>query len=495
MLTGDVGAILWEAELPGWSFTYVSQTAETILGYPVEQWYSEPDFWVKHLHPDDVRRCVNFCKRSTESGQDHEFEYRVIDSHQRVVWLRDTVHVVKDARGNPIQLRGVMTEITQRVEGEMHRRRLAAIVESSVDGIFSTSVDGTVASWNAGAESMFGYAATEMIGRPTNKLMAPGDTCPELEEVRRGKIVRGMETVWRRKDGSNVEVSVTAAPILDGSGQTTDISVVARDITARIDAERSLRQRERELSHLSRLATMGEMAAGIAHEVNQPLAAISNFANAAQRVLGTPGVLGSPEDPTEQLGLWMGQISEQAIRCGDIIRRLRQFTRKEGRTKSPINAAEVLRDSVELVRSITRQHGIRIEMKLADDPLMVLGSAGEIQQIYVNLIRNALDSLIAAKEAEPNVRVHAGRDGEWVRVTVEDNGPGIETCVTERIFDPFFTTRSEGMGMGLAISRSIAQRHRGRLQAVDDSSPGARFVLELPLYREPESGETPTPAE
>jgi C4-dicarboxylate-specific signal transduction histidine kinase len=233
------------------------------------------------------------------------------------------------------------------------------------------------------------------------------------------------------------------------------------------------------MTQVSRLATMGEMAAGIAHELNQPLAAIANYANAAQRLTALQDL--SAIDPDGDVRLALEQIDQQAQRAGEIIRRLRALvqnreTRLEASAINPL-VTEVLG----FVRNDARLNEVTVSQDLATDLPTLMVDRIQVQQILLNLLRNAIESVVEARATGREVRVGTRREGaDSVVVEVIDNGSGVPAELVARIFDPFCTTKESGTGLGLAISRTIAEAHHGRLSYAPAEGGGARFILQLP---------------
>jgi PAS domain S-box-containing protein len=250
---------------------------------------------------------------------------------------------------------------------------------------------------------------------------------------------------------------------------------IALDVTERRATEKRLAQREVELAHVSRLTTMGEMVAGIAHEINQPLSAMSNYADACMLALGK-----IDDDRTTQIKQWAEQIGQQAVRCGDIIKRLRQYVKQKQTNNACVNINNVIQDSVALMRTEIRQN-VSVECDLDDPSTSVRGNPVELQQVIVNLLANAHEAAQHCESSRQKVTLRSTVAGEFLRIDVEDNGPGIHAENLDRLYDAFFTTKSDGIGMGLAISRSIVERHNGRLWAENKRPHGAAFHLELPL--------------
>lgn len=251
------------------------------------------------------------------------------------------------------------------------------------------------------------------------------------------------------------------------------------DITdSRRAAEDALIAQQR-ITQVSRLATMGEMAAGIAHELNQPLAAIANYANAAMRLAATQGI--DKIDPDGDVALALEQISQQAQRAGEIIRRLRALVQNRETRHESANVNELVNEVIGFTQSDARLHEIRIVREL--DPSLPIAQLDkiQIQRVVLNLLRNSIEALAERPVAEREIRVATAHDGhETLRIEVSDSGPGVPTELIDRIFDPFYTTKATGTGLGLAISRSIAEAHRGKLSYRKRTTGGACFVLEVP---------------
>jgi two-component system, LuxR family, sensor kinase FixL len=381
-------------------------------------------------------------------------------------------------------------DITERKAAELalrqseHRARLlAAIVESSGDAIVSVGLDGLLVSWNKAADRMFGYTEAEMLGQPILTLAAPGyetEMTSIFRRILRGERVDHYETMRRHKDGSLLHVSLTESPIYDVDGQLTGISKVYRDITRAKAAEAALQQSQArlqelhsELLHVSRLSAIGQMAAAVAHELNQPLTAISNYMEAVNILLGRGGNL-----PIERLRSAVQRAGEQAVRAGQIIQRLREFVTR-GETQKRVEALPPLvREARELALIGTRQREVNIRLPDKLPEVAVIVDKIQVQQVLLNLLRNAAEA-VAAQDDRDIALLAESKDG-MVEIAVIDNGPGIAEEIRERLFQPFTSTKKTGMGMGLSISQSIIASHNGRLWAEENPDGGAIFRLTLP---------------
>jgi len=229
------------------------------------------------------------------------------------------------------------------------------------------------------------------------------------------------------------------------------------------------------LLHVARMATIGEMAAGIAHELNQPLTAIANYAQACARLLGRAGT--NPSDLQEALS----EITAQASRAADIIRRLRTLARSQQSERASVSVNALVREIIDLAESEARLHGVMLSLDLADNLPQVLVDAGQIQHVVLNFVRNSVEALASRPSGEGRVMIRTTGTAECdVEVAVLDNGPGLAEEVMTRLFDPFFSTKESGTGMGLASSRTIARMHGGSVGYRPNDPVGACFYILLP---------------
>ena len=229
------------------------------------------------------------------------------------------------------------------------------------------------------------------------------------------------------------------------------------------------------LLNVSRMATIGEMAAGVAHELNQPLTAIANYAHACERLLARPGC--DPADVREALR----QIAAQTTRAADIIRRLRALARSQQAEHTPVAVNALVEELGELMRTDASLHGVELIFELSPGLPAVAADGGQIQQVVLNFLRNSLEALSAQSDAAPRVAVSTSlAEGNAVQLTVCDNGPGLTADAARRVFDPFFSTKENGTGLGLAISSTIARAHGGKVGYRANTPRGACFYIIIP---------------
>jgi two-component system sensor kinase FixL len=352
-----------------------------------------------------------------------------------------------------------------------------ALIAFAVDGITVIDEKGIVRIYNKACERLFGYEAEEVIGRNVSMLMP----APYREEhdhyleryVRTGEkhiIGIGREVSGRRKDGSTFPVNLSVGEGVV-RGERIFLGIIT-DITERQARNRQIQELQAEMLHVSRLTDMGQVAAGLAHELNQPLTAILNYANACMNL--------AKNLKNAELKAGLAKVTEQAIRAGNIIRRLRAFIEKRGPVRAREDLARVVDDAVRLGQIHPSERGITLRVRVERDLPEVMIDRIQIQQVLINLIKNAAEAMENAAHRELTVTI-TSPNPERVRVVVTDTGPGILPEMRQRLFEPFVTTKAAGMGMGLSICRGIVEAHGGKLWYADNPGGGAAFTFEVPV--------------
>lgn len=364
---------------------------------------------------------------------------------------------------------------------EAHDRN-QAIVDTTIDAIITIDGDGMIESFSKTAEKMFGYSASEVIGENVSMLMPSpyhgehDDYLRQYRDTGRKKIIGiGREVTARRKDGTNFPIHLAVGE-MQLSGRRLFTGFV-QDITDRKWAEEEARKRLDELAHMSRVHSIGQMASGLAHEINQPLSAIGSYAQACALMLK------SGSGNSDILRDSLEQIAQQTERAGDIVSRLRQFVRKGITERAPIDINDVVREVVELVTHEMNARGVRLNLDLDEQLPSAQVDRVQIEQVIVNLVRNAIDAMNISTVSDRwlTVRTGVGNPNGMIEVAVSDTGEGISQAEADRLFDAFFTTKADGMGLGLAISRSIVESHQGRLWATPNRDAGTTFRCTLPV--------------
>lgn len=373
----------------------------------------------------------------------------------------------------------VDNDVTRERRDHETQQYLANIVQSADDAIIGKTLGGIITSWNKSAEAIFGYAPDEIIGKSITLLFPPDRLNEEvsiIEQIGKGGRVDHFETVRRRKDGSNVPVSLTISPILGPDGRIIGASKIVRDISEREQAQIRLQEVQTDLFHLSRLNTVSHMASGLAHELNQPLSAISNYLRGAQRLLG---------DRTDELSISLKyaleQANRQAVRAGEVVKRLRNFLARGEPERRPESLSELIRETNQLALLGNRGATVVVELDAAVD--IVLIDRIQIQQVLLNLVRNALEAMDRTERRELRIASRPA-DTEMAEISVMDLGSGIPEEVASQMFKPFVSTKGQGMGVGLAISKTIVESHGGRITVEPNPEGGTIFRFTVPLAPE-----------
>jgi PAS domain S-box-containing protein len=326
---------------------------------------------------------------------------------------------------------------------------------------------------------IFGYTSNEIVSGISLSFIVPPHLHDEAMAARK-RLSQGesvsMETVRMRRNGSFVHVSEIAVPV-SIDGERVSYYHIFRDITEDRRAAESLQRAHAELVHLSRVTTIGELVTSIAHEVNQPIAAIVTNGNAAGRWLAQhPPNLNEARDA-------LGNIVRDAARAGDVIGRIRTLVQKGTPQLIPLDINEVIRGVLSLLDSEIRNSGVRVKTDLAELP-DAIGDKVQLQQVMLNLILNAIDAMSATCRIPNILRIRSTRESGRIRVEVHDTGIGFTSGHADQMFDAFFTTKPEGIGMGLTISRSIIDAHGGHLWARPGDGGGATMNFTLPIADE-----------
>lgn len=354
---------------------------------------------------------------------------------------------------------------------------LKSIIEGTDEGIFLKDIEGRYQLVNPAWARLLGLPDREIIGSTDEEILVV-ENARILRNKRQTVIAAGdtaSSETQLQLNGRTCVLLINTTPFRDTDGMIVGSIGVCRDITKLKQAQQQAQQRLEQLAHIGRLSTMGEMATGIAHEINQPLHAIANFAAAADAQLATLEPLSADE-----LRKLLVQISEQAVRAGEIVRRIRNLARKSRPNPSTVHINKLVREVVNLVRPEMQSKNVQLDLQLGDGLPTVQGDQIQIQQVVLNLLRNAYEAMTGSAQASPEVMVITAPEGdESVRITVRDNGTGLPADEPESIFEAFVTTKHEGMGMGLAISRSIAEAHGGHLWATSNGDSGSSFHFTL----------------
>ncbi|MFD1627497.1 two-component system sensor histidine kinase NtrB [Azospirillum griseum] len=356
-----------------------------------------------------------------------------------------------------------------------------AMEDSLTVGMRARDLDGRITYVNPAFCRMVGWSAEEMVGRgPPMPYWLPEDLDraeAAFREVLAGRAPEsGLEMRFRRSNGERFDALIYEAPLIDANGRHTGWMGSVLDITERKKSEDLARQQQERLQQTSRLITMGEMASTLAHELNQPLSAIASYCT------GCLNRLRSDRFDTQEVAAALDKLAAQARRAGLIVRRVHDFVRKSEPNVAPCSLATVLEDCVGLMGADAARLGVRVEMTASADLPPVAGDRILLQQVVLNLMRNGIEAMARTPRADRRLiaTVTATADGALL-TEIRDHGCGIAPDIADGLFSPFFTTKSEGMGMGLNICRSIVEHHHGRLWFEAAPDGGTRFLFTLPV--------------
>ncbi len=357
---------------------------------------------------------------------------------------------------------------------------LGLVIETAPDGVIIIDDEGMIISFSPAAEKLFGYRASEVLGKNVSILMPS-----PYREHHDAYLRRYRETGERRLSGSSREVvgrkkngDVFPIELAVGEVQLSDTRIFTgfvRDLTARRKFEKRISELQDELVHVARHSAMGELATTLAHELNQPLTAIANYAQAARRLIAAEN-----ETAREKALDFMGRVADQAKRAGEIIWRLRQFVKHHEVERRWEDPCEAVTEAAQIGSLGASAKGIDVRIQCEDDVPDAFMDRIQIQQVVTNLVRNAVDAL-DGWEGEKRITVTVSRhDEDDVMVTVSDTGPGIAPEIERKLFQPFNTSKKEGVGIGLAVSQTILDAHNGRIWGRNKPEGGAIFRFILP---------------
>ena len=354
---------------------------------------------------------------------------------------------------------------------------LQSILATVPDAMVVITERGIMQSFSPAAERLFGWAADEVIGQNVKMLMPdPYRTAHDdyldryLTTGERRIIGVGRVVVGERKDGSTFPMELAVGEMI--SGDQRFFTGFVRDLSERQQTEQRLQELQSELVHISRLTAMGEMASALAHELNQPLSAMANYLKGSLRLLDAETIA------RDRLKDAIQKAGDQALRAGDIIRRLRDFVARGEAERRVESLPKLIEEASALALVGAKEHGVRVLFRFSPEVDLVLADKVQIQQVVLNLIRNAIEAMEQAKRKVLEIRLDPMPD-DFAQVTVADTGSGISPDIADQLFQPFVTTKRTGMGVGLSISRTIVEAHGGHIRVEPNPGGGTRFCFTL----------------
>src|SRR5437867_5756495 len=435
--------------------------------------------WSSDVCSSDLDRQLvrQLVEKSLTTDKELEAEYRVVLADGTIRWVARRGRIEFNGEGKPAFERGVLMDITELKQAE---EKFRLTVEASPSGIVLVDREGKIILVNTQTEKMFGYSRAEMIGQPVEMIVPkrfrsvhPAHRATFLAAPKARAMGAGRELFGLRKDATEFPVEIGLSPIETPDGVLVLSSIV--DISARKQSELEAVQHREEVGHLSRVAVMGELTASIAHELNQPLSGIISNASAGQRFIDRGDV-----DLREFHDL-LADIVADGRRAGDVIRGIQTMVKKGGPTRQHVNLNDLVANVVRMINPNAMHHSCEVQSLLEPDLPPIEADPIQLQQVLINLVINAFDAMRNTSLSRRKVVIATERNGDGaICMSVRDYGTGIPEEARERLFDHFFTTKTEALGMGLGIVRSIVESHAGTVAAENVDGGGARFHLTLP---------------
>lgn len=459
---------------------YVSPGYERVWGRSCEGLYAAPRELLESIPADDAA----YMLEQRRQGRLYDREYRLVRRDGTVRWVWNRGFPIRDEAGEISRYIDVALDITDRRKTKDALRMHSQVLLSMNEAVSFVDERGLILFTNPACEAMFGYEPGELVGLPVTICNAatPEENERIVHEVMTTVAERG---VWAgefrnlKKDGTIFWTNAHISKVAD-DGVVRFVSI-QQDITERKKADEQLTSLKTQLAHASRLGTLGEMSAGLAHELNQPLTALCLYA-AAARDAGAS--LNSP-----QLQEHLRYIDEQAHRAGEIIRRMRAFASRQASRREPADINQLLLEVAAILQGELRQSRVQTVWRLADDLPSISVDRIQIQQVVVNIIRNAVEAMLQLGGDVRRLTIGSKMEGSAIRVTISDTGAGLSPSAMSTLFAPFESTKSTGLGLGLAICRTLIEAHGGSIGVIPDKAPGATFSFVLPVA----SGAAPGP--
>ena len=471
-------AVLWQADCDPLHFKYFSSNAREILGIDAAAWCADASLWADSIHEEDRPAILQACRELCERGEDHVLTYRVIHPDGQLRWVRDSIHILPSEGRR--RLVGVMEDITEHRQMELigvqqskARELFETILSNAVDLMGLVDHQDRIIYVSPSVKRILGYTPQELLGRVGSTLIAADERELALENQARLRhdpsIKLEVVRTFMTKDGRRKRLQLHVLMLGPGSPVQGGL-LLGRDMEAELQAQEALSEHEALHLMYQRLAVFGQLAAGLAHEVRNPLASILNAAQLAQRRLK------SGQADAEQLEVIVRQAERLKVLMEDVL----QHARSSRQSQSLVDPCASMERAVDQALSHFGPQAAKFQVRrsCALGQARVLVTEERLQRLLVNLVLNALQAI---GERGGRLWVSANVEGAEAVLRVEDDGPGFAAESLTRLFEPFFTTKPTGSGLGLWIAQSLSQEMGGRLSAEPAQPHGAIFTLRLPL--------------
>lgn len=374
------------------------------------------------------------------------------------------------------ELKKVTRELaSHKIELHQTRAYLRCILQNSTELIFATDAEGVVVSFSKGGEKVLGYAFEEVVGRPVKTLAQdPESFGPVIDTCQQEGCALALEVPFRHKEGKTVYCNVSLMDLTNREGQRVGAVGICQDITRR-------KKLQEDLIQVDRLAEIGRIAAGVAHEINNPLAVINEASGWAGEVVSDARGLNS--DDRKELGEAVKKISAHTKRCSNITHRLLDFARESAPTKTEFDIHELLEETIDFLKPELKYTSVKIDLNFAGDRLSVNSDQKLLEQVFVNFITNAIYAVLEKAEDDKRIEIRTLKTNSEVEISVKDNGVGIPEEHQAKIFDLFYTTKptGKGTGLGLSICQNIVRKLEGKITLDSKVGVGTTFTIRIPI--------------
>jgi PAS domain S-box-containing protein len=484
----------WSWDVRRDDFAYRSAEVYRLFGFDPEQGASAAEIQSR-IPADDLQMLGDVVRKAVQARQGQfEFDFRVVLPGGATRRIHSVAHPVLDRDGEVSEILGTHMDVTEQYTAREKLEKAFMALRESEQRFRDYAETASDWLWETGPDHRFTHlsehtsaAASAATGLLRWEVASDFNSEPEKWRQHRATLEAHLpfrDLVYRAESrmGSPIYARTSGKPVFSENGDFLGYRGVSTDITASIradQAERELRKAQAELAHVTRVTTLGELTASIAHEVNQPLAAVIANADACLSWLDrNPPDLDAARRSVE----W---IVEDGNRASEVIRHVRALAKKSGIERASLDINDVTRDAMALVQRELSSHGVLLKLELAPDLPRTFGDRVQLQQVIINLVINAVEAMEGVADRSRELTIRSGRcELDKVFLSVSDIGIGIPDADAERVFAPFFTTKSSGMGMGLSICRSIVEAHEGRLSASRNEGDGATFQFVLPVHEE-----------
>ncbi|MFT5258680.1 MAG: two-component system sensor kinase FixL [Saprospiraceae bacterium] len=465
----------------GWPMEFVSDGCFDLCGYHRDEIESQSVLWGDFTHPDMIDEVDRDVRAAAIVGEPFEVEYRIITRNGIEKWVWERGRVVEMRDDGIAILEGFITDITDRKRAETALMRAEAyaqaVVETAIESIITLDDQGEIMTINKAAQQMFGYQPVEVIGAHS-RIMVATDSYREIETYLNSCKnhtpihANGVELIGVTKTATHFPIHLSISEVPDHESQR--FVILIRDLTRRHAVDKQVREQRELLARVDRLNTLGEMAAGIAHEINQPLTAISMYAQSSLQFAQTQ------PPKIERLFDALEKLSVQAHRAGAVIERMQDMTKPGKSHQKTTDCLQLIKDVHKLAEVEAQTRNIIIVLSLDNELPEVHCDSVQIQQVILNLLRNGMEAMQAINCKSGNkIVLKAKHSGNSVTLSITDAGKGISRSLAKTLYQPFVSTKQSGMGLGLSISRSIIQAHGSELKFNNEASKGATFYFDL----------------